>query len=253
MRAQIVLTPSESKRLIGKAVAQMEVVQKAKKKGIIVIARGTTNAFVAEEISGREIAKSNFTAGIITAEGLGSNPKSPKEIVLIDGEVKDGLSIDEMLDKLGPNDVIIKGANAIGPDGIPGLFCGRGSPRATGGTLGKFHSLSLTRGVNVIIPVGLEKLIPCSVLDVYKEVDFYPTDYAMKQPVSLHPMSGTAVTEIDAIKLLTGADALPIGAGGIAGGEGSMTLLVKGADAEVKKAIEIVEKIKGEHPISKPG
>ena len=79
MKAQIVLTSSESKRLIAKAVSQMNVVKKALKKGIIVICRGSTNAYVAEEISGQQIEKGKFTAGYVGPKGLSVNPKIPKE------------------------------------------------------------------------------------------------------------------------------------------------------------------------------
>lgn len=56
-RALITLTPSEAKRLIGKAVAMMEPVRESLKKGTIVICLGTTNAYVVEEILGRRIEK----------------------------------------------------------------------------------------------------------------------------------------------------------------------------------------------------
>jgi hypothetical protein len=42
LRAQVVLTPAESKRLIAKAVAKMDIVQKAFKEGIVVVSTGTT-------------------------------------------------------------------------------------------------------------------------------------------------------------------------------------------------------------------
>ena len=50
MLAEVVLTSSESKRLIGKAVASMEVVKETLKSGLIIIIKGTTNSYVAEEI-----------------------------------------------------------------------------------------------------------------------------------------------------------------------------------------------------------
>jgi len=54
-RVLVTLTPSEAKRLIGKAVAMMEPVRAAFKDGTIVICPGTTNAYVAEEILGTRI------------------------------------------------------------------------------------------------------------------------------------------------------------------------------------------------------
>ncbi|NIU84879.1 MAG: hypothetical protein GWN64_15745, partial [Candidatus Thorarchaeota archaeon] len=48
MLAQFTLTPAEGKRLIGKAVANMAIVQDAIKEGTVIIATSTTSAYVLE-------------------------------------------------------------------------------------------------------------------------------------------------------------------------------------------------------------
>jgi hypothetical protein len=48
MQALFTLTPSESKRLIGKAVAAMPEVQNAKEKGYLIIGRDSTNIYITE-------------------------------------------------------------------------------------------------------------------------------------------------------------------------------------------------------------
>lgn len=63
IQAQISLTVSESKRLIAKAIVQMPIIKKAMKDGMIIIARGTTNTYVAEEILGKAIEKGTFVTG----------------------------------------------------------------------------------------------------------------------------------------------------------------------------------------------
>jgi hypothetical protein len=60
------------------------------------------------------------------------------------------------------------------------------------------------------------------------------------------PMPGIVITEIEAIALLTGVQAIPIAAGGISGAEGSILLVIKGTDRQVKQAIKIIETIRGE-------
>ena len=70
MRALFVLTTSESKRLIGKAVARMELVQRAKKKGKLLIGHGSTNVYVVEEILGKKIAselwcRDHYVSGVL--------------------------------------------------------------------------------------------------------------------------------------------------------------------------------------------
>ncbi len=60
------------------------------------------------------------------------------------------------------------------------------------------------------------------------------------------PVTGTIVTEIEAMALLAGVDAYLYSAGGIAGAEGSVRILVDGADEEVEAAAKLIESIKGE-------
>ena len=50
MQALFTLTSSESKRLLGKAVAALPEVQQAKDNGYLVVSRGSTNAFIIEEL-----------------------------------------------------------------------------------------------------------------------------------------------------------------------------------------------------------
>jgi hypothetical protein len=57
---------------------------------------------------------------------------------------------------------------------------------------------------------------------------------------------------VEALRILVQVDAIPIAAGGIGGAEGSIILLVKGSEEQVKKAMSIVEKIKGEPQVKEP-
>lgn len=66
MRAQITLNPSKSKRLIAKGVVALPNVIKALKDHTIILAGGTTNGFIAEELLGIHFEKpSYYTIGII--------------------------------------------------------------------------------------------------------------------------------------------------------------------------------------------
>ncbi|HUV33750.1 MAG TPA: hypothetical protein VMW22_02390, partial [Candidatus Desulfaltia sp.] len=60
------------------------------------------------------------------------------------------------------------------------------------------------------------------------------------------PLTGTIITEIEALGILTGVDAYLYSSGGIAGAEGAVRLLVEGADEEVEETLELVKSIKGE-------
>ncbi len=52
-RAVVVLTPSESKRLIARAVVKMTEVTSAFKRGRIIIIGSTSNGFIVEELTGK--------------------------------------------------------------------------------------------------------------------------------------------------------------------------------------------------------
>jgi len=160
--------------------------------------------------------------------------------------------LEDVSKELKHGDVVIKGANALGPDGIPAILIGRQNPMTTAGTIGAFQMTAMARGVEVIVPVGLEKCIPVSVLIGPKEVSSDIVDFATGMPCGLIPMYGTVVTEVEALRHLADVDTIPIAAGGIGGAEGSVTLLVKGSDLNVQKAIDVVKKIMGEPCTEEP-
>jgi len=54
--------------LIAKGVAAMSVVKKAMKEGMVVVALGTTTAYVLEELWGKRIDKRRYRSGITTPE-----------------------------------------------------------------------------------------------------------------------------------------------------------------------------------------
>jgi len=72
------------------------------------------------------------------------------------GKLREDLPVDEVLKKMDARDVFIKGANAIDPYGNARIFLG--SP--IGGTVGRVVGSAMAKGITIVIPVGLEKIIP---------------------------------------------------------------------------------------------
>ncbi|AZR72440.1 hypothetical protein BBF96_02945 [Anoxybacter fermentans] len=248
MKAIFTLTSSESKRLIARAVAQLPVVKAAMKKGYIYIAGGTTNAFIAEELTKIKISvKGDYTAGVIT-KGIHCVTDASRRIqpiVLKDGQPVE-MALSELLEVISGRDVFIKGGNAIDPEGNVGIMVGEG----WGGTIGRSMGRLMALGTNLILPVGLEKLVS-SVKAASKFAGIDKVDYTLGMPIGVIPVSyGTVITELEALKILADLeDVIHIGSGGIGGSEGAVTLGIEGTEKEVKKAIELIKEIKGEPPV----
>lgn len=242
------LTPSESKRLIGRAVAALPEVRRAREKGWLVIARGTTNAYVAEELLEIKVHKFRYGAGVIWQGKLGPIPRGEAmaPFVLHDGQIVD-MTTEEAVPNFGPEDVFIKGANAVDHEGNAGILLANDR----GGTIGAAIGCIAARGSHLIVPVGLEKMIP-SVVKAARHCGSMRYKYALGTPPGFMPLvAATVVTEIQALALLTGVRAIHVGSGGIVGSEGSVTLVVEGTDEQVQRAWDLVQAIKGEPPITR--
>ena len=248
MFTEVVLTVSESKRLIAKGVAGHPDVLQALSTGTVVICKGTTNAYVAEEILGREIKRSDYVTGAtLPAARKGPSPVANKlpEIVLQRGEVLEGVTGKDIIEKLKPGDVFIKGANAISYErGQAALLIGH----PTGGTIGAAIGTLVARRVHLLIPVGLEKNIPGDLNDVAARVGEAVETAEGKPLPAFWPVAGELFTEIEALRLLSGCDVIPIGAGGIAGAEGAVRLMLEGDPDNIRHALKLVELVRGEPP-----
>ncbi|MBS3815789.1 MAG: hypothetical protein KGY45_04425, partial [Hadesarchaea archaeon] len=211
---QLTFTPPESKRLIAKAIASLDEVQETFKKHMIMIALGTTTGRVAEELLDEEINREGFAAGIILPKGTCVLPREKRtsRIIIKEGEVID-IETSEMLEELSANDMIIKGANAIDPFGTAGVLLAS----RTGGTLGKIMGPAFSRGVNIVIPVSLEKLVLEPIDELSRITGVDKTQSSVGVPAGLGVLPGETITEIDAIRILSGAEASPIAKGGVSG------------------------------------
>lgn len=247
--AQVVLTPWESRRLIAKAVASLDIVKKAMKNGIVAIARGSTSGMVVEELLKGKFSRGNYIAGCVRPQRLciSLNKDTLPEIAFFHGKVKE-IPAGEVVKEMGAGDVFIKGANAVDPDLNAGIFLGTPIGGTSGATIGSIYA----KGIHFVIPVGLEKLIPVKVNEASLAAGYTKVDYSTGMPVGLFPIRGQVITEIQAIKSFCDVEVVPIGAGGMDGAEGSIVLNVSGADSEVENILEIIRKLLGEKPLEIP-
>lgn len=246
MRAQVVLTVSESKRLIAKGVAALDYVQDKLQKGIIVVASGSTNAYVYEELTGQSIDKRVYVTGRVTPAERPPSWKIDRmaPVVLVNGQPDADLDQFSALAKMSQGDIFVKGANALNYGAnLAGIAIGH----PTGGTIGRALGPIIAKKLRLLLPVGLEKEVPFSLQDASEILA--EEDDALGTVHSLWPVSGTIVTELEAIYALFGVTAYPIGAGGIAGAEGAVRLLLVGPDQDVADAVALIKDIQGEPPL----
>jgi hypothetical protein len=257
MLAQVVLTPAESKKLIAKAIARLDVVINALNGGTIMLHPSSSTYFIVEELTGERLNTNQWVCGVVTPRGMCVEMAmmlgdfTPKEVEVDVGDLPSGwiikdrklcpeMKMSELLDTMTSSDVYIKGINALDTEGNAGILVGYEASMGyvlSGWRKKKFH---------IIYPAGLEKLIPTPIKQAVLEAKPAKYEYAMGLPTGLFPCpKGKTVTEIDAIEILSSATAIPIAAGGLGGAEGAITLVIKGNDEQVKKAIEYVEQSKG--------
>ena len=242
MKKQVVLTVAESKRLIAKGVAALPQLQAAMQDGMVVVATGTTNAYVLQELWGKKFDLRRYRSGITTPKEpeKSSEPAGERipDVIFKKGEVEESLDRYNAVEHMKQGDIYIKGANALDyVNNMAGVLIGSG----TGGTVGAVLGSIIGKKIELIIPVGLEKLV----YDDINELSWLASQPDSQGP-SLWPISGTIITEIEAISILTGVDAYLYSAGGVAGAEGAIRLLLDGTEEDIQAALDLIESIKGE-------
>ncbi len=240
IEALVTLTPSESKQLIARSVAAEPIVQRALNDGIIIITLGTTNAAVVQALTGNAVDTMRFAAGVVQQGYLCVTPPDNRlpTLVLVQGALSE-MRPEEAIAR-GIDVVVIKGANAIDHDGRVGVLMA--SP--DGGTLGKLLIPARAAGHPVLCPVGLEKLIPnvaaaCGALGQKRINRSFGARCGMMQLVGAR-----AITEIEAFNLLAGVQAMHVASGGVAGGEGSVSIALAGESERIDRALELVTSVK---------
>lgn len=249
MRAVFALNPWESKRLIGRAVARLPEVQHALTEAQIIIAHGSTNVYVAEEVLGYCPERDKYASGQVINGTLCQTESSEKPAILrlVKGSpVPPVPTMDETLAGWDDTCVFIKGANAVDPEFNAAVFNAHPGAGTIGFAFGKICGM----GIPLIVPVGLEKLIP-SVKQASTQLGHARVDYFNGQKIGMLPLiNAKVITEIQAFDILFGLTAIHVGGGGVSGSEGTVVLSVNGEDAVVEQAIEEFNSIKGEPPLA---
>jgi hypothetical protein len=233
------------KRLIGIAMAQHPEVKAVLEHGTLVIIAGTTNGYVAEEVlkslgTAEGFSREGYRRGLTVAPGAKAMQADfPGDVVIADGKWAKGKTIMDVAGELKTGDLILKGANAFDARGQAAVQIGH----PQGGTIMHAVAAVIGRRVRLIVPVGLEKRVLEDV-DVLARRCNAPGGKGPR----LFPFPGEIFTELDAIQLLTGAEACLLAAGGICGAEGAAWLGVSGTDEQVQAAADLIRSVRDEPP-----
>jgi hypothetical protein len=257
MLAQVVLTTAESKKLIAKAIVKLDVVRQAAMDGMIVIHPSSSTYFIFEELTGIKPKTNYWVCGVVTPRGMcvemamTQGDRSPRTVKFDPGKLRGLWAIKkgkiltenttaELMEQMTAKDVYIKGINALDFQGNVGILVGER------GGLGVVLSAWKKKKFALIFPAGLEKLIPIPVRQAALEAKQSKYEYGMGLPAGLFAYpAGKSITEIDAVKILSGAVAVPIASGGLGGAEGAITLIIKGSKKQVNDAVKFIERSKG--------
>jgi hypothetical protein len=254
---EVVLTPTESKRLLARAVLNRDEVKKALAEGMLIIHPSSTSMFMLEELGLKVHEQGIWICGHISPKGLcisrgvidlrmrtpnWSSAMYPFELVIRKGELVpfEESALAPVLEQITPDDVYVKGVNAIDPAGKAGVLL---AGRSTGGSVGLVIKKHKKVNFKIIIPVGLEKRIPIPLRQAIKAAK--EAEKAQGIPCSIWQFHGTIITEIEAFMQLFGVEAIPISAGGVCGAEGCIVWVLKGEEEKVEQAYRFCEQIHG--------
>jgi len=242
MLTMITLTVSESKRLIARGVRAIPYVERALEEGTVAVPKGSTNAYIAEELLGKRLDKKHYVLGATFPKR--SKPfsidGSLPDVVLRKGQVVEGLTAVAAAKEMSAGDVFMKGANAINPAlNQAGLLIGH----PEGGTLGATLGILTARRVHLLVPAGLEKTVPVDLELIALRLKHEP---CRGEIYGIWPFTAHIFTEADAIKELTGVTAVPVAAGGIGGAEGAVRLLLSGSEEQLDETMAILDQVWGE-------
>lgn len=256
MRALVVLTSAEAKKIITKGLLSDEKFARALKEGLVALHPSSTTSFIYELITG-EMPKGYWVSGVISPHGTCVSRESAlyqinraKEFshrdykftwVFNKGQLVQ-LDLGEILERLGSDDIYVKAPNLLDKNGLTGVL----ASNSNGGTIGRVIKAQRKKGFTIIAPTSGEKMIYGSIFDAMRSTGANKIEFSMGSRVRVIPILQARVyTEIDALGTLTGAKAVPIAGGGLGGAEGGITIIISGERREVVKAWDICTKIKG--------
>jgi hypothetical protein len=255
------LNSAQCKRLISKGVIALPQFQEALKTGKIFIGRGSTNAYILEECyrligHSENFSKADYVMGqVVPGNGFVNwtvnKGKTYPEIMIENGkrvEIKDRV---QELYKFHKGDLVLKGGNALDVNGIPGVLVGGANG---GGTIGALIGTIVAKGIELICPISLEKMIFGELNQISQVMGIENMELpAEGMPCGMMPMPfATVMTEMDALETLFDCTVYHVASGGVGGAEGTVSLLIQAdSESEFERIEKFMQEI-GKESLFKP-
>jgi len=255
-KAQVVLTPTESKRLLSKAVLNLPEIQRALSDGILILHPSSTTIFMLGELGLKLTDERIWVCGHVSPKGLCmarpiidtvledrdyTAAKYPFDLIIRKGKLLPFKqpTLGPALEEMDSKDIYVKGVNAIDLEGNAGVLLAE----KRGGSLGLVLEKQKTKKFKIVIPVGLEKRIPIPIGDAIKAAN--KIEKAQGIPCAIWRLRGKLITEIEAFRQLCNVEAIPVSAGGLCGAEGAFVWVLQGEETNVQKAYRLCDQIRG--------
>jgi hypothetical protein len=251
---QFLVTPAAGKRLIARSLLQMPSISEALEKGTVVIVAGTTNGYVAEEILSKlnqasGFSRRRFFRGVTLPPAYKTKDTGrledeggfPGDVVIDKGEWQRGKTIFDVVDELKTGDIIMKGANTVNLEKKQAAVYIGDTKKA--GTINAAMQAVLGRRAQMFIPVGLEKRVHGDLNEIALKLNS-----PKASGPRLFPFCGNIITELEALKIITGAECELVAAGGVCGAEGSCWIAVTGTAKQLGRAEDVIGSVRSEQP-----
>ncbi len=257
MRAVVVVTSSEAKKLIARGIVRASIFKTALEKGTLAIHPSSTTTFIFNELTGKQ-PEGCWVSGVIVPYGTCLSFESVRNItsrpagyshdsylntwVFRKGTLQAKIPLGDLLKSMGPKDVYIKAPNLMDCHGQVGVLV----QNANAGTIGRVIKAQLKNGFSIVAPVTSEKMIRGTLINAGRAAGVTRISAGMGLPVSVIPLKrAISFTEIEAFKFLAGVKAVQIAGGGLAGAEGAGTFALQGEARQISQALRAVEEVKG--------
>ena len=255
MKFSIVLTPSEAKKFIAKAlVNKHETFKKALDAGHVLMHPSTTTLFIHEELTGRKPEGLWFVGAvapwgncisatfeeIVAQREKNFDHKNVRYAWFFKhGQLIRDITVSECYEQMGKGDFYLKGVNAVDPQENVGILIAN----PDGGTISRAKKQADERGFIIMLIATFNKLINVSIDEAASAAR--DLDWSLGVKARIFKFSaGDLFNEAMAFQLF-GVKATPIASGGVNEADGAGVFVLEGEEKQLDTCLRVIDQCKG--------